>query len=107
MRRVAVGAADVIRLVGRAQKVAVLFPVLMAREAALADLRGNYVAERKYLRRIAALGMVFARSVAALAALAHGEFRLGEADLAMRAVLDLSNALGVALFALSGADVAC
>src|SRR5260370_6586099 len=68
MRRVAVEAVHIIALVGRAQKVAVLFSVLVAGEAGGSDLIRGGAFERNDLCRIAArLHVLPARPVAGFA----------------------------------------
>src|SRR5690349_2782251 len=67
MRRVTIGAADVVAPVLAAAEVVVLFPAGVTSQTSLGDLFGRFILERDDLFRIAFFGVRLARTVARLA----------------------------------------
>src|SRR5439155_12611615 len=90
MRRMAIQAAYVAGLVRRAQKVAVFFAILMARQAALHDRRGGNFFEPKDFCGIAlAFDVRPSRPMTSFAAFAAGLAALVEGSLPVRRLLKI------------------
>src|SRR5438552_5524392 len=98
MRRMAIQAAYVAGLMRRAQKIAVFFAILMARQAALHDFRSGNFFEPKDLCRIAlAFDVRSSRPMAAFATFAAGLAALVEGSLPVRGPLKILVELFVTL----------
>ena len=90
MRRMAIQAAYVAGLVRRAQKVAVFFAILMARQAALHDLRsGNFFEPKDFCRIALAFDVRSSRPMTSFAAFAAGIAALFESSLPVRRLLKI------------------
>src|SRR5438552_12610064 len=90
MRRMAIQAAYVAGLVRRAQKVAVFFAILMARQAALHDLRsGNFFEPKDFCWIALAFDVRSSGPVAGFAAFAAGVAALVEGSLPVRRLLKI------------------
>ena len=90
MRRMAIQAAYVAGLVRRAQKVAVFFAILMARQAALHDFRsGNFFEPKDFCRIALAFDVRSSRPMTSFAAFAAGIAALVEGSLPVRRLLKI------------------
>src|SRR5437660_12276990 len=90
MRRMAIQAAYVAGLVRRAQKVAVFLAILMARQAALYDLRsGNFFEPKDFCRIALAFDVRSSRPMTSFAAFAAGISAPVEGSLPVRRPLKI------------------
>ena len=101
----AINATHVAGLVRRTQKIAVLLAILMAGETAAGDIFGGDAAKGEDFCGIAGRGVLATGPVATLAGVPFPHRLCAERDLAMRRGIEAGVGIGVAFFALRGADV--